>query len=78
MVIQTNSTSPQALMIVSTQTKEGLSRAIRQYEEDIVVHKAITDKAKERYEAQTEAEKIKKQGPRREAELSKMLHEQTA
>ena len=50
MVVQTNSTGPHALTIVSTQTKEDISNAIRQYEEGIVVQRAIADKEKEHYE----------------------------
>ena len=43
------------------------------------MHKAIADKAKERYEhAHAEAVKIKEQAVRREIELTKTLHEQTA
>ena len=45
---QTDPTSPRDQTMVSAQTEEDISTTIRNYEEDIALHKAFADKAKER------------------------------
>ena len=47
---QTNPTRPRDQMTVSTQTEEDINTTIRNYEEDIALHKAVADKNKERNE----------------------------
>ena len=64
---------------MTVQTDEDIGGTIRQYKEEIAVHKAIAEKAKERYEyAQSEAVKSKEQAVHKEAELTKTLQKQTA
>ena len=57
---QTDPTSPREQATVCTQIKEDINTSIHNYEEDIVLHKVVADKAKERHEeARQEVEKIK-------------------
>ena len=67
---------PVNLATTTVQTDEDIGETIRQYKEEIALHKAIVEKAKECYEdAQMEAVKSKERAMQKEAELTKELQE---